>query len=323
PGLPAPVQAHGPERGARSRAAHPERRPAHRAAGPGDHRGARDLGPGPGGGRAAAHEVRERDAREGGHLLDPERGPGARDAPRRLQRAHRALRGARPRAGAPRAHRGGPRLPGRGLLLPRVAGGLARRLGRRGSHLRPDPRRRRAHPVRGGRARAAGGDRAVDRQSRHRGPGAEDGRMNVPVLELRGLRKSYGRFAAVKGLDLRVEAGEIFGFLGPNGAGKTTTIRMVAGVLRPSEGQVLVGGTDLESEPETAKARIGYIPDRPYLYDKLSGGEFLRFVAGLWGQGGAEADERAARLLELFDLTAWRDELIESYSHGMRQKLLI
>ncbi len=147
--------------------------------------------------------------------------------------------------------------------------------------------------------------------------------MSVPVLELRGLRKSYGRFAAVKGLDLRVEAGEIFGFLGPNGAGKTTTIRMVAGVLRPSEGQVLVGGTDLESEPETAKARIGYIPDRPYLYDKLSGGEFLRFVAGLWGQGGAEADERAARLLELFDLTAWRDELIESYSHGMRQKLLI
>lgn len=145
----------------------------------------------------------------------------------------------------------------------------------------------------------------------------------TPMLELRGVVKRYGSFEAVKGLDLRAERGEIFGFLGPNGAGKTTTIRMVAGVLRPTAGQVLVGGLDMALEPEAAKAKVGYIPDRPYLYEKLSGGEFLRFVAGLWGKDGAEADRRAERLLELFSLTEWRDELIESYSHGMRQKVLI
>jgi ABC-2 type transport system ATP-binding protein len=143
------------------------------------------------------------------------------------------------------------------------------------------------------------------------------------MLELRGVVKRYGRFTAVKGLDLKVHRGEIFGFLGPNGAGKTTTIRMVAGVLRPTSGQVLVGGDDLETSPEAAKARIGYIPDRPFLYEKLSGGEFLRFVAGLWGRDGQEVQGRIDRLLELFHLAPWRDELIESYSHGMRQKILI
>ena len=143
------------------------------------------------------------------------------------------------------------------------------------------------------------------------------------MLELRGVRKKYGGFEAVKGLDLSVHRGEIFGFLGPNGAGKTTTIRMVAGILRPTAGDVVVGGDDLNTDPEKAKSRIGYIPDRPYLYDKLSGGEFLRFVAGLWGREGDAVEARADRLLELFQLTPWKDELIESYSHGMRQKILI
>lgn len=143
------------------------------------------------------------------------------------------------------------------------------------------------------------------------------------MLELSDVRKHYGGFHAVKGLDLSVKRGEIFGFLGPNGAGKTTTIRMVAGVLRPTSGRVVVGGDDLNKNPERAKARVGYIPDRPYLYDKLSGGEFLRFVAGLWGREGDAVEARADRLLELFHLTPWKDELIESYSHGMRQKILI
>jgi ABC-2 type transport system ATP-binding protein len=127
----------------------------------------------------------------------------------------------------------------------------------------------------------------------------------------------------VNSIDLQVHRGEIFGFLGPNGAGKTTTIRMVAGVLRPSEGRVLVGGQDVEKNPEAAKGRVGYIPDRPYLYEKLSGGEFLRFVAGLWGREGDAVEARLDRLLDLFQLSAWKDELVESYSHGMRQKLLI
>ena len=152
---------------------------------------------------------------------------------------------------------------------------------------------------------------------------ADGGRSAGTMLELRGVVKRYGDFTAVKGLDLRVERGEIFGFLGPNGAGKTTTIRMVAGVLRPTEGTLLLGGDDLVADPAAAKARLGYIPDRPYLYEKLSGGEFLRFVAGLWGKDGPEAEARGDRLLELFKLTEWKDELIESYSHGMRQKLLI
>jgi ABC-2 type transport system ATP-binding protein len=144
-----------------------------------------------------------------------------------------------------------------------------------------------------------------------------------PILRLENLTKRYGGFTAVDGLDLEVRRGEIFGFLGPNGAGKTTTIRMVAGVLQPSAGRVLLGGEDLTTDPVAAKRKLGYIPDRPYLYEKLSGGEFLRFVAGLWGQHGAEVERRGDRFLELFGLTQWKDELIESYSHGMRQKLLI
>jgi ABC-2 type transport system ATP-binding protein len=143
------------------------------------------------------------------------------------------------------------------------------------------------------------------------------------MLRLEGVVKRYGGFTAVAGLDLLVKRGEIFGFLGPNGAGKTTTIRMVAGVLQPTAGRILVGGNDLRTEPEAAKARIGYIPDRPFLYEKLSGGEFLRFVAGLWGRDGQATEERANRLLELFNLRDWKDALIESYSHGMRQKILI
>jgi ABC-2 type transport system ATP-binding protein len=143
------------------------------------------------------------------------------------------------------------------------------------------------------------------------------------MLRLEALRKRYGSFTAVDGIDLSVHRGEIFAFLGPNGAGKTTTIRMVAGVLQPSAGRILVGGDDLHADPLRVKRRLGYIPDRPFLYEKLTGAEFLRFVAGLWGQGGAEVEARADRMLRLFSLSDWKDELVESYSHGMRQKLLI
>jgi len=143
------------------------------------------------------------------------------------------------------------------------------------------------------------------------------------MLQLRGLRKEYGDFTAVSDVDLDVYGGEIFGFLGPNGAGKTTTIRMVVGVLQPTRGSVIIGGADLANYPQAAKAMIGYIPDRPFLYEKLSGEEFLRYVAGLWGKDDPATDARMERLLELFHLTDWRNELIESYSHGMRQKLLI
>jgi len=143
------------------------------------------------------------------------------------------------------------------------------------------------------------------------------------MIRLEGLTKRYGTFTAVNGIELHVPRGELFGFLGPNGAGKTTTLRMIAGILRPTAGRILLGGVDLIAEPMRAKAILGFIPDRPFVYEKLTGGEFLRFVAGLYDQGGDHVEHRISELLDVFELSAWRDELVESYSHGMRQKLII
>ena len=143
------------------------------------------------------------------------------------------------------------------------------------------------------------------------------------MIRLTNLTKRYGSFTAVDGIDLQVPAGELFGFLGPNGAGKTTTLRMIAGILKPTSGVVQIGGDDLERKPRKAKTRMGFIPDRPFVYDKLTGAEFLRFVAALYGQEGPVIERRMDELLRLFDLAPWKDELTESYSHGMRQKLII
>ena len=143
------------------------------------------------------------------------------------------------------------------------------------------------------------------------------------MIRLNHLTKRYGKFTAVDNIDLAVPNGELFGFLGPNGAGKTTTFRMIAGILRPTSGTVEIGGIDIAKRPLEAKARLGFIPDRPFVYDKLTGGEFLRFAAALYGQQGAAVERRIDELLELFELTRWKDELTESYSHGMRQKLII
>ena len=143
------------------------------------------------------------------------------------------------------------------------------------------------------------------------------------MIRLTNLTKRYGSFTAVDGINLEVPRGELFGFLGPNGAGKTTSLRMIAGILRPSGGTVEIGGVDVSRDPIAAKAKLGFIPDRPFIYEKLTGAEFLRFVAGLYGQSGPDVERRAGELLALFDLEQWRDELVESYSHGMRQKLII
>jgi ABC-2 type transport system ATP-binding protein len=143
------------------------------------------------------------------------------------------------------------------------------------------------------------------------------------MIRLQSLTKTYGKFVAVDQLDLHVPRGELFGFLGPNGAGKTTTLRMIAGILRPTAGRIWLGGDDLHAQPMAAKARLGFIPDRPFVYEKLTGAEFLRFVAGLYGQDGNRIERRIDELLELFELSEWKHELIESYSHGMRQKLII
>jgi ABC-2 type transport system ATP-binding protein len=143
------------------------------------------------------------------------------------------------------------------------------------------------------------------------------------MIELTGLTKKYGNFTAVDAIDLNVPRGELFGFLGPNGAGKTTTLRMIAGILKPTAGTVRIAGIDLAADPIAAKTQLGFIPDRPFIYEKLTGTEFLRFVAGLFGQAGPDVEHRARELMALFDLEEWRDELVESYSHGMRQKLII
>src|SRR5687767_6354580 len=136
------------------------------------------------------------------------------------------------------------------------------------------------------------------------------------MIELRGLTKRYGTFTAVDAIDLTVPRGELFGFLGPNGAGKTTTLRMIAGILEPTAGSVRIAGIDLAADPIAAKSRLGFIPDRPFIYEKLTGAEFLRFVAGLYNQTGAVVERRMTELLALFDLLEWQDELVESYSHG-------
>ena len=123
------------------------------------------------------------------------------------------------------------------------------------------------------------------------------------MIEVFHIVKRFGAFAAVDDVSLRVEPGEIHGFLGPNGAGKTTTIRMVAGLLKPTSGRVVINGHDLAHAPEAAKASLGFIPDRPFLYEKLTAGEFLRFHAGLYGMDGNGVGGRVAEVLELFELT--------------------
>ena len=143
------------------------------------------------------------------------------------------------------------------------------------------------------------------------------------MIKTYNLTKSYGRITALNNLNLEVKNGEIFGFLGPNGAGKTTTLRIIGGLIQPTSGTATVGDYDILNDPVSARRIIGFIPDRPFLYLKLTGEEFLRFIAQIWELGNREADQEIDRLLELFELTAWRNELVESYSHGMRQRLVM
>jgi ABC-2 type transport system ATP-binding protein len=143
------------------------------------------------------------------------------------------------------------------------------------------------------------------------------------MIELHDLVKRYGTFTAVDGVSLDVQPGEIHGFLGPNGAGKTTTIRMIAGLLKPTAGRIVVNGHDLATDAEGAKASLGFIPDRPFIYEKLTAGEFLRFHAGLYGVDGNGVGGRVREMLEIFELGRWEHELVESFSHGMKQRLVM
>ena len=143
------------------------------------------------------------------------------------------------------------------------------------------------------------------------------------MIAVQKLVKTYGAFKAVDDVSLNVEPGEIHGFLGPNGAGKTTTMRMIAGLLKPTSGRIIVNNHDMEQEPEAAKGSLGFIPDRPFIYDKLTAGEFLTFHAGLYGMTNGQVAGRVDEMLDLFELTQWKNELIESFSHGMKQRLVM
>ncbi len=144
-----------------------------------------------------------------------------------------------------------------------------------------------------------------------------------PVIQTRSLSKSFGNLAAVTNLDLEVPQGEFFAFLGPNGAGKTTTIKMLAGLLKPTSGSAIVGGFDMQKEPEKAKSQLAYVPDFPFTYDKLTSLEFMQFVGDIFGLSQKMIDARTEELFDRFHLQDYRHELTENLSHGTRQRLVI
>lgn len=148
--------------------------------------------------------------------------------------------------------------------------------------------------------------------------------MNSTILDVSGLTKTFGNFTAVDNIDIQLSKGEIFGFLGPNGAGKTTTIKILAGLLEADRGKVKINDFDLNQHPGECKSLTGYIPDRPFIYEKLTGNEYLHFIASLYRHENVEEIHQATqKYLQLFDLLEWQDHLIEGYSHGMRQKLIM
>ncbi len=142
------------------------------------------------------------------------------------------------------------------------------------------------------------------------------------AIELSHVTKMYGRKVAVDRLCLKIARGELFAFLGPNGAGKTTTIKMICGLLRPSSGQIRVGGYDVVLDGERARRLLAYVPDEPYLYEKLTGREFLTLICRLYGLSDRIAEQRIDHVIELFDMASYIDQLTETYSHGMKQRVV-
>ncbi len=143
------------------------------------------------------------------------------------------------------------------------------------------------------------------------------------MIEIKKLTKRFGKTVAVNNLTLSVPEGEFFAFLGPNGAGKTTTLKIIAGLLRPTSGEVFVGGYAMSSRAMAAKRLISYVPDIPYVYEKLTGREFLYFIGELYKMDRGYYKKEIENLLGLFHMQEYGDFLMESYSHGMRQKIVI
>src|SRR4028118_914121 len=143
------------------------------------------------------------------------------------------------------------------------------------------------------------------------------------MIHTTNLSKHFGALKAVNSLNLDINQGEFFAFLGPNAAGKTTTIEMLTGLIKPTAGQCSVGGFDLATQPEAAKAVLSYVPDFPFLYDKLTSSEFMRFVGDLFGMERGLVASRTDELFDKFGLHPYHNELTENLSHGTRQRLVI
>jgi len=141
------------------------------------------------------------------------------------------------------------------------------------------------------------------------------------MIVLNNVVKRYDEYIAVNNISLEVRPGEIFGFLGPNGAGKTSTIKMIMGLMKPTSGRITIHGHDIQKDPISAKKVMGYIPDRPILYEKLTAWEYMKFIAGIYGIDDKNLRERGGKYLDIFSLTEWSNELIENFSHGMKQRL--
>ena len=145
------------------------------------------------------------------------------------------------------------------------------------------------------------------------------------MLELVGLTKRYDikSVPAVLDLNLKIEDGEIFGFIGPNGAGKTTTIKMITGILEPTEGSIIINGADLRKNPVKCKSFFGYVPDNPDIYERLTGMEYLNFMADVYNVSLSDRKERIGKYIEMFSISGAINNQIKSFSHGMRQKLVL
>lgn len=143
------------------------------------------------------------------------------------------------------------------------------------------------------------------------------------MIELHDVTKKFDKFTAVNNISLRVDPGELFGFLGPNGAGKTTTIKMIVGLFGPTAGTIKVNGFDTVTQPIEAKTTLAYVPDQPFLYDKLTGREFMYFAGGLYKIEKETLHTRIKDVIELFEIGQWVDKRSEDYSQGMRQRISI
>lgn len=142
-------------------------------------------------------------------------------------------------------------------------------------------------------------------------------------LVIKNLKKKFNGVWALRGLSLQLDPGEIFVLLGPNGAGKTTTLKLITGLLKPTEGEIFIEGHDVRKDPIKAKSYIGYVPDEPFIYNKLTGREFINFVASMYNVNRTDYEIRLAELIKTFDIGEWIDELSESYSHGMKQRVIM